>query len=101
MRVCLYRIFYVLTVISFVLLLVAIGKDAIHTNQIAKRPQTPQPELGLTILTYVGNRKVYISREDHERSYQLEGYRLWAAVALSIFGLTGAALRRAPRCADA
>jgi len=97
MSIYLYRFFYLLTVISFALLLAAIGKDAIHANQIAKRPQTPQPELGLTIPSHVGNRSVYISREDHDRIYELEGYRLWAALALSVFGLTAAAFRRARR----
>lgn len=59
----LYHLFSVLAFISFVLLFVAIGKDAIHTNELAaKRPQTPETELGLTIPFNVGRRTVYVSQ---------------------------------------
>jgi hypothetical protein len=93
----LHRFFYLLTVISFVAFLAAIGTDLVHTLQLAKGPQNPQPELGKTIPHDVGHRRVYISREDHVRNHQLEGYRIWAALALIVFGLTAALYERLRR----
>ena len=61
------------------------------------RPQTPQLELGYTIPHQAGHRTVYISREDYIRDYELEGYRIWSAVALAVFGLIAAGLDRLGR----
>lgn len=97
----LHRLFSLLAFISFLLVLVAIGKDAIHTNHlVAKRPQAPQPEFGRTIQFNAGRRTVYISREDHQRDHELEGYRIWSAVALCFFGLVSRAFEHSRRKAS-
>jgi hypothetical protein len=86
--------FRLLTAVSFAALLLAIYKDALNQNHLASRSQAPQLELGLTIPYQVRNRTVYISREDYIRDYELEGYRIWSALAFAVFGLIAAGLDR-------
>ena len=97
MSAFLHRFFYLLTVLSFAALLAVIGADFVRTRQLAKGPQSPQPELGKTIPYDVGRRRVFISREDHVRNHEMEGYRNWLALALIVFGLTAALYERLRR----
>ena len=94
----LHRLFSLISFIFFLLMLVAIGKDAIHANHLAaKRPRASQPELGLTIPFQAGARTVYISREDYQRDQELENYRMWSAAALCVFGLVSLAFEHSKR----
>jgi hypothetical protein len=94
----LYRLFSLISFLFFLLLLVTIGKDAIHTNHLAaKRPKVSQPELGLTIPFQAGARTVYISREDYQRDQELENYRMWSAAALCLFGLVSLVFEHSKR----
>jgi hypothetical protein len=97
MKIYLRRSFHLLTAVSFAALLFAIYQDASNQNHLASRLETPQPELGRTIPHHARHHTVYISREDYNRVYELEGYRIWSAVALVAFGLIAAGLDRLAR----
>jgi hypothetical protein len=94
----LHRLFSLISFIFFLLVLVTIGKDAIHINHLAaKRPQASESELGLTIPFQAGARTVYISHQDYQRDQELENYLMWSAAALGLFGLVSLAFEHSKR----